>query len=149
MDPLDMFRKRFETYKKIMEEEGEEEAWSTLLEGYPERQRENMSPFILKNTLADGFAKAIPVYRALGMEMEVHDISNNEKDAVIEVQKICPFLSIARDYGFDKPCHVICEMDSEATKVAFKDQGMEGSILCTQADGACVCIFKYERPKQQ
>jgi hypothetical protein len=34
-------------------------------------------------------------------------------------------------------------MDVEATKKAFP--GTSGEILSRQADGACVCIFKYER----
>jgi hypothetical protein len=39
-------------------------------------------------------------------------------------------------------------MDVEATKTAFSDSGMKGGILARQADGDCVCIFKYERPKK-
>ena len=80
--------------------------------------------------------------------MEVVDISNNDMDGVLEVQKACPVLSLSKEYGFDKPCHIICEMDVEATKTAFSDSGMKGGILARQADGDCVCIFKYERPKK-
>ncbi len=148
MDSIAMFRKKFETYKKMAEEENEQKAWDVLFQGYPERQREHMGAFILNDTLANGFTKAIPIYKQIGMEMEVHDISNNDMDGVIEVQKVCPVLEIAKEYGFKKPCPVICEMDVAATKEAFKDQGMKGSILCAQADGDCVCIFKYERPKK-
>jgi len=146
MNPLDLFRKKFETYKKIMDESGEKKAWDTLFQGYPERQRKNMGSFIKDNTLAEGFAKGIPFYRQLGMEMEIVDISNNNMDAALEIQKKCPAMNIAKEYGFDKPCHVICEMDVASTKAAFP--GMSGSILCRQADGDCVCIFKYERPKK-
>jgi predicted ArsR family transcriptional regulator len=148
MDPVEMFKKKFETYRKISDEQGDQKAWDTLFEGYPERQKQNMGRFIENNSLAGGFAQAIPFYKQIGMEMEVHDISNNNMDGVIEVQKVCPVMSVAKNYGFDKPCHVICEMDVEATKAAFSDDGMKGSILCSQADGDCVCIFKYERPKK-
>ena len=143
MNPLELFRKKFGMYKKIMDESGEQKAWDTLFQGYPERQKKNMGPFIENTTLAEGFTKAIPFYKQIGMEMEVIDISNKNMDAVIEVQKVCPAIDLAKEFGFDKPCRLICEMDVEATKAAF---GMKGVILARQVEGDCVCIFKYERP---
>jgi len=53
---------------------------------------------------------------------------------------------MAREFGFSKPCKVICEMDVQATKDAFK--GMTGGIIAAIADGDCVCLFKYERAKK-
>ena len=146
MNPIEMFKKKFETYKAIMEKDGEKKAWDTLMEGYPERQKQNMGRFIDNCTLAEGFTKAIPGYEMLGMDMAVIDISNNNMDAVIEVQRVCPVQEMAREYGFSKPCKVICEMDVQATKEAF--EGMKGSIIASIADGDCVCIFKYEREKK-
>ena len=52
---------------------------------------------------------------------------------------------LASEYGFEKPCPLICELDVRATREAFP--GMKGKILCAQADGDNVCIFKYERKK--
>ena len=146
MNTLELFKKKFETYKKIMDESGDQEAWNTLFEGYPERQKKNMGRLIDDTSLAEGFTKGIPLYKQMGMEMEVFDISNNNMDAVIEVQKTCPALALCKEYGFEKPCRVICEMDVAATEAAF--EGMKGGILARQADGECVCIFKYERPKK-
>ena len=146
MDPIAMFKKKFETYKSIMEKEGEQKAWDTLFAGYPERQKQNMGPFIDNSTLAEGFTKAIPAYKMLGMEMDVIDISNNNMDAVLEIQRVCPVMSMAKEYGFAKPCNVICEMDVQATKQAF--DGMKGGIIAAIADGDCVCVFKYEREKK-
>ena len=148
MNPVEMFKKKFETYRKIMNEAGEQKAWDMLFQGYPERQREHMGAFIQNTSLAAGFTKAVPIYKQIGMEMEVIDISNNNMDAVIEVQKVCPVMSLCKEFGFEKPCHIICEMDVAATKAAFADQGMQGGILARQADGDCVCLFKYERPKK-
>jgi len=146
MNPMEMFKKKFETYKSIMDKDGEQKAWDTLMEGYAERQKKNMGPFIDNSTLAEGFTKAIPAYKMLGMDMAVVDISNNNMDAVIEVQRVCPVQEMAREFGFSKPCKVICEMDVQATKDAFK--GMKGGIVAAIADGDCVCLFKYERPKK-
>jgi len=143
-DTLEMFRKKFETYRKILDAEGEQKAWDTLFEGYPERQKKNMGPMIENNTLAEGFSKGIPLYKKIGMDMAVIDVSNKGMDAVIEVQSVCPVLDMAKEYGFDTPCHVICEMDVAATKAAFP--GTKGDILCSQATGSAVCLFKYERP---
>jgi predicted ArsR family transcriptional regulator len=148
MNPLDMFRKKFELYRKTLDEAGEEKAWDTLFQGYPERQRQHMGAIIEKyNTLAEAFDSAVSLYKQLGMDMQVVDISNAGKDAVLEIQRTCPALqfNLHKDFGFEKPCHVICEMDIAATNTGFADVGMKGSILCSQADGNSVCMFKYER----
>ena len=146
MDVKEKFRQKFETYRKIMDEEGEQKAWDTLFEGYPERQKQNMGQFIDNDTLANGFTKAIPFYKQIGMDMAVVDISNDGMDAVIEVQRVCPVMEVAKEYGFDKPCKVICEMDVAATKQGFGN--MSGGIIASIADGDCVCLFKYEREKK-
>lgn len=149
MNPLDVFRQKFVMYKKVLDESGEKKAWDTLFDGYPERQRKNMGRFLEKhNTLADAFTEAVPFYKQIGMDMQVVDISNRGKDAVLEIQRTCPCLEFGlhKEVGFDKPCHVICEMDVAATEGAFP--GIKGSILCRQADGSCVCMFKYERDKK-
>ena len=142
----EIFRKKFETFHKLKKELGEKGAWEKMFEGYPERQKQTMGPFIENSTLAQGFSKAIPIYKQIGMEMEIVDISNRGMDAVLEIQRVCPALSFYRDYGFDKPCELICEMDGRASHQAFPD--LKGEILCTQAEGACACIFKYERKKR-
>lgn len=139
----EFFRKRFETFKKLAVEMGEKKAWEKMFEGYPENHKKMMGQFIDNDTLAGGFRKAIPDFKKGGWEMEVVDISNKGMDAVIEIQKICPALYICKEYGYEKPCFLVCEMDGEATKKVFPD--MKGEILCRQADGACVCVFKYER----
>lgn len=137
---------KFATFKALSEEFGAEQAWEKMLEGFPEKQKERMSPFLSEPTLAKGFTSAIPFFKLVGMEMEVVDISNNGIDAVLEIQKVCPYLNICKEHGFDTPCHVICEMDVEATHRAFPE--MKGEILSRQVFGSSVCIFKYERPKK-
>ena len=139
----DVFRQKFERFKKLKEEVGEEKAWEKMFEGYPERQKKLMGPFIENNSLAEGFGRAIPEYREIGMEMKVVDISNKGMDAVLEIQEICPALPYYKEYGFEKPCTLICELDGKASKIAFPE--LKGEFLCTQAEGACVCVFKYER----
>ena len=143
---VEMLKKKFEQFKQLKEEVGEEKAWEKSFEGYPERQKKNMGQFIENNSLAEGFSKAVPYYKQIGMDMEVVDISNNDMDAVLEIQKTCPVLSVCKEYGFDKPCGLICALDVRATKEAFP--GMKGAILSAQADGDSVCLFKYERKKK-
>lgn len=143
---IDVFRKKFETFRQVMDESGEQKAWEALFRGYPERQRANMGKMIEGCSLAEGFRKGIPLYKQMGMEMEVIDLSTDKVDAVLEIQRTCPALEkgLHKEYGFEKPCHVICEMDIAATQAAFP--GMKGKILCRMADGDAVCLFKYERP---
>jgi predicted ArsR family transcriptional regulator len=138
-----LFRHKFETFQRLLSEGDAQFAWETMLEGYPERQKKQMGALIDSAPLATGFREAIPLFRKMGMEMDVVDISTPSTDAALEVQRTCPVLDVSAEYGFARPCHVICEMDVEATRRAFPD--IKGEILCTLADGACVCLFKYER----
>jgi predicted ArsR family transcriptional regulator len=134
---------KFAAFRELSEESGHEQAWEKMLEGFPEKQKQRMTPFLAASTLAEGFTRAIPFFRSAGMDMQVVDISNREADAALEIQKYCPYLDICKEHGFDTPCHVICEMDIEATRRAFPE--MKGEILSRQAFGSCVCLFKYER----
>ena len=147
MDVMDMFRKKFEDYRKIAASEGPQEAHDFLMQGYAERQKKSLGPYIENNSLYEGFKKAIPVYAQLGMVMEAVDISDNGMDAVIEVHHVCPFMDMAKQLGFDRPCPVICDLDIEATIEAF--DGFKGRTISCKADGDCVCIFKYERPMKK
>ena len=66
MNPIELFRKKFAMYKKIMDESGKQKAWDTLFQGYPERQKKNMGPFIENTTLAEGTAKLQKTAGTLG-----------------------------------------------------------------------------------
>jgi|GEM_PF-708712 hypothetical protein len=141
---IETARKKFAQFRALCAEHGEDAAWESMLEGFPELQRQRMGPSLALPTLAEGFRAAIPFFAAVGMEMDVVDISNRGVDAVLEIQRFCPYLDVCREYGFETPCHVICEMDMEASHRAFPE--MKGEILCRQAFGSPVCIFKYQRP---
>jgi predicted ArsR family transcriptional regulator len=143
---MNLFRNRFKRYKKLVEEMGEKAAFEKMMEKYPEQQKVLMGSFIDNDTIAKGFTKSIPLLRPLGFITEIVDISQNGTDAAIEIQRVCPALSIAKEYGFETPCGVLCEMEQEAARRAFT--GMKASILSKQAEGDCVCVFKYERPAQ-
>ena len=110
---------------------------------YPEQQKALMGTFIEHNTLAQGFTQAAPLLGLMGFVMDVVDISQNGTDAALELQRVCPFLSLAQEYGVESPCRVFCEMEQEATRRAFP--GIKAAILSKQAEGDCVCVFKYER----
>ncbi len=141
-----LFRQKFAQFCQRKEQVGEAEAWEEMVEAYAERQKKQMGPLIASDTVADGFAKGIPIFARMGLNMDVFDISNNNVDAALEAQKNCPALGFCHEYGFEKPCHVICEMDVAASRRAFPDMNVD--ILSRQADGACVCLFKYERKRE-
>ncbi|NTW64040.1 MAG: transcriptional regulator [Chlorobiaceae bacterium] len=141
---LEAARKKFSKYRKLLAENGEEKAWESMLEGFPELQKQRMGPLLALPTLIEGFRQSIPIFNAIGMDMVAMDISNGGIDAALEIQKVCPYLEVCREFGFDIPCHVICELDMEASHRAFPE--MKGEILSRQALGSPVCIFKYERP---
>jgi len=143
MSVMDMFRKKFEDYRRLVDEGGAEHARAVLMEGYPERQKKNMGPFFEGCTLYEGFKKAAPVYGSFGMEMRPVDVSNNGRDAALELQLKCPFMEMAREFGLERPCPVICELDMQAMVEAF--EGLSATILTTMMDGACACVFMYER----
>ena len=135
---------KFSTFKKLSTESGESEAWEKMVTGLEAQEQKRIAPFLAKSTLAEGFTNGIPFFTSMGMEMEVVDISNRGSDAALEIQKYCPYLEISKEYGYETPCHIICEMDIEAIRRAFPD--MKGEILSRQAAGSSVCLFKYERP---
>ena len=141
---ISMFRNRFTTFKKLADEIGENAAYEKMMEAYPGQQKAFMGAFIDNTTLAKGFTDAIPIFRIMGFSMEVVDISHNGKDAVLEIQRVCPVLSLAKEYGLESPCRVICEMEQDATAKAFP--GIKAAIISRQSQGDCVCLFKYERP---
>jgi predicted ArsR family transcriptional regulator len=140
------FRARFERFQTLSKEIGKEKALEKIFEGYPERHKKNMGRFIDDDTLVNGFRKAISEFEKNGWEMEAVDISNNGMDAVIEIQKFCPALQLCEEFGFDKPCFLVCDLDGKASDIVFPD--MKSKVLCRQADGDCVCAFKYERKAQ-
>jgi hypothetical protein len=82
----------------------------------------------------------------MGFRTEIVDVSQNGIDATLEIQKVCPFLELAPEFGFATPCRLFCEMEQEAARRAFP--GLKAEILSKQAEGDCVCVFKYERPAQ-
>jgi predicted ArsR family transcriptional regulator len=139
----DIFRQRFEAYQTYVKEVGEEKALEKIFEGYPERHRKNMGRFINNASLAEGFSMAIKEFTHGGWDMSVVDISGNGMDAVIEIQRGCPALAIAREFGYEKPCFLVCNLDGAASRIAFPE--MQGEVLCRIADGASACVFKYER----
>lgn len=141
---IESARKKFSRFKELSGQLGEAAAWEAMLEGFPEIQQQRMGALLTRPTLAEAFREAIPQFKAIGMEMDVTDVSNKGIDAVLEIQRICPWLEVCREFGYDIPCHVICELDMEATRRAFPE--MKGEILCRQALGSPVCIFMYERP---
>jgi L-2-amino-thiazoline-4-carboxylic acid hydrolase len=144
---MSLFRNRFVRYKKLAKEMGNEAAFEKMMEKYPEQQKALMGAFIDNATLAEGFKKPIPLLKMMGFVTEIVDISQNGTDATLEIQRVCPALSLAKEYGFETPCYLLCEMEQEAARRAFP--GLKASILSKQAEGDCVCVFKYERPEQQ
>ncbi len=138
-----LLRQRFEHFAQLRAEYGTALALKMMMDGQAERQKQLMSPFITGVSLAEGFRRSIPIFEQLGMKMEVVDISNQGQDAVLEIQRVCPYLSLAKEFGLQTPCQLTCDMEVKAIQQAFPD--MKGTILSKLASGDCVCLFKYER----
>jgi uncharacterized protein YbjT (DUF2867 family)/predicted ArsR family transcriptional regulator len=140
-------RIRFEQFAQLRDRYGGARALEMLREGLPERQKTLMGPLIAGVSLSEGFRRAIPMFERLGMDMEVVDLSNQGKDAVLEIQRICPYRELAVEFGLPSPCQITCDLEVEAIQQAFPD--IEGRILGKLADGDCACLFKYERAADQ
>ncbi|MDJ0745224.1 MAG: NAD(P)H-binding protein [Xenococcaceae cyanobacterium MO_167.B27] len=136
-------RARFEQFAQLRAKYGTAKAIEMLREGLPERQKTLMNPFIALVPLAEGFRRSIPIFEQLGMEMEVVDLSNQGKDGVLEIQRVCPYRELAAEFGLSSPCQITCDLEVEAIQQAFPD--LKGRILSKLARGDCVCLFKYER----
>jgi uncharacterized protein YbjT (DUF2867 family) len=136
-------RARFEQFAHLRAQYGTAKAIEMLREGLPERQKTLMGPFITGASLAEGFRRSIPIFEQLGMDMEVVDLSNQGKDAVLEIQRVCPYRELAVEFGLPTPCQITCDLEVEAIQQAFPE--IEGRILSKLASGDCACLFKYER----
>lgn len=136
-------RARFEEFDRLRSQQGTTFALEILKSNLLERERNLMSPFITGVTLAEGFRRAIPIFEQLGMKMEVIDLSNNNRDAVLEIQRICPYKELALEFNLPTPCQITCDLEVIAIQTAFPN--LKGRILSKLASGDCVCLFKYER----
>jgi hypothetical protein len=130
-------------YRDALFRLGPEQARRDRVAALAAQEQTMMSPFIANATLAEGFRRAIPVFAGLGMRMSVVDLSRPGTDAVLEIQRVCPYAAPAAELGLGRPCTVACALDVEAIEHAFA--GMRGRILTTLADGAPACLFLYER----
>jgi predicted ArsR family transcriptional regulator len=140
-------RTRFEQFAQLRAQFGITRALEILREELPERQKMLMGPLISGVPLAEGFRQAIPMFEQLGMAMEVVDLSNQGKDAVLEIQRICPYWELAREFDLPTPCQITCDMEVEGIQQAFPE--MKGRILSKLVNGDCACLFKYEREVEQ
>ena len=136
-------RVRFEQFAQLRAEYGTARALEMLREGLPERQKKLMGPLIAGVSLAEGFRRSIPIFEQLGMDMEVVDLSNQGQDAVLEIQRVCPYQELAAEFGLPTPCQMTCDLEVEAIQQAFPE--IKGKILSKLASGDCACLFKYER----
>lgn len=140
-------RARFEQFAQLRDQYGRARALEMLRERLPERQKTLMGPLIMGVPLAEGFRQAIPMFEHLGMDMEVVDLSNQGKDAVLEIQRICPYRDLAVEFGLSSPCEITCDLEVAAIQQAFPQ--IKGRILSKLAAGDCACLFKYERAVEQ
>ena len=138
-----LLRQRFEHFAQLRAKYGTALALEMMTNQQVERQKQLMSPFISGVYLASGFCRSIPIFEQLGMKMEVIDISNQGKDAVLEIQRVCPYMALASEFGLGTPCQITCDIEVKAINQAFPE--MTGRILSKLALGDCVCLFKYER----
>jgi len=117
----DAARKKFSKFRELSSKHGEKQACETLLERFFELQKQRMVPLLAKPTLAKEFRLAPPLsFNAIGMKMDVVDISSENEDTALEIRKILPTpYRKYRKYGFETPFHVLCEMDIEASRRAF------------------------------
>ncbi len=136
-------RVRFEYFAQLRAEYGTARALEMLREGLPERQKQLMGPLIAGVSLAEGFRRSIPIFEQLGMDMEVVDLSNQGQDAVLEIQRVCPYRELAAEFGLPTPCRITCDLGVAAIQQAFPE--LKGKILSKLASGDCACLFKYER----
>lgn len=140
---MQQLRKRFERFAELREQYGSVRAMEIMRSGQAEVEKQRMEPLIRDVPLAEAFRQAIPLFEEFGMKMVVVDISNQGQDAVLEIQRVCPYRALAAEFGLETPCQITCDMEVQAIQQAFP--GMTGRILSKLPQGDCVCLFKYER----
>ena len=141
----DRQRGRLARYLSLREEVGEDKAFESLLEGYPEQQRRLMAPYIESKRLADGFREVRDVFAELGIHEEIVDVSAPGEDAAIEVLTTCMCRDACDELGATDASPLLCELDFEATRRAFPDIAID--VHHRMVDGAFACVFRYSRPE--
>ncbi len=144
---IQQLRKHFERFAELRDQYGSTKAMEIMMSEQAEVEKQRMEPLIRDVSLAEAFRQAIPLFEEFGMKMEVVDISNEGQDAVLEIQRVCPYKALAAEFGLETPCQITCDMEVEAIQQAFP--GMTGCILSKLAKGDCVCLFKYERQSKK
>ena len=96
-------RRRFERFAQLRAEYGTQKALEMMRRNLSDVQKKLMEPYISGVSLAEGFRRSIPLFEEFGMKMEVVDISNQDKDAVLEIQRVCPYSSLAAEFGLETP----------------------------------------------
>jgi predicted ArsR family transcriptional regulator len=139
----DRQRARVEQYLSLREELGDEGAFETLMEGYPEQQRRCMGPYIENSGLAEGFKKVRDDFAQIGVHAEIVDVSTSEKDAAIEVLTDCMCANACDEVGMTQPLPLLCDLDFAATQRAFPEISVE--VHHRMVEGAFVCVFGYSR----
>ena len=138
-------RQRFEQFTQLKAEYGFKEALELMMSGHSDVQQKLMGPLITNRPLAEAFRQAIPIFERFGMKMEVVDLSNQNTDAVLEIQRICPYKALAKEFNLQTPCQITCDMDVTAIQQAFPE--IKGKILSKLANGDSVCLFMYQRTR--
>lgn len=136
-------RARVARYLALRDELGHEQAFETLMEGYPEKQRRLMGPYIQGSSLADGFRQVREVFAQIGVRAEIVDASTADEDAAIEVLTVCMCRNACEEIGMTQPSSLLCELDFAATQRAFPEISVD--VHHRVVDGAFACVFRYSR----
>jgi predicted ArsR family transcriptional regulator len=140
----DAQRERLSRYLELRAEVGDTAAREALLQGYPERQRALMGPYITDATLVEGISRVLPVFGEIGIAGEVIDASTDTVDSAIEILTACMCANACEELEVAEPIPLLCELDCEASRRAFPDLTVEA--LSRKVDGKHVCVFRYRRP---
>jgi hypothetical protein len=139
-------RQRLERYRQLRVERGADQAREELLDGYPERQRTLMAPYLARPRLVEGFTQVLPVFGDLGLTADYIDVSTDTRDAALEILTTCMCRTAADDLGVTDQDGVLCELDLEATRRAFPELSAE--TVRRAVNGAPFCAFRYSRASE-
>ncbi|WP_214321258.1 hypothetical protein [Nonomuraea sediminis] len=138
-------RDRMRRYLELREKVGDHEAREELLEGYPDRQRACMDPYLTEHgSLPEAIRHVLPVFEELGLQEEVVDCSTSAHEVALVVTRTCLCRAAGDDLGMTDPPSLHCELSAEATSRAYPDIDVE--VVLRQVRGAHACGLRYTRP---
>ncbi|WP_073489972.1 hypothetical protein [Streptoalloteichus hindustanus] len=134
---------RLRRYHRLRALHGASHARELMVREETANQAATLGPLLGADTLATGFARAVPILASLGLVVDFVDVSTGDEDAALELMITCTCLRAAEELGAAEREPVLCDVELAAACRALPV--LSAQVLARQTDGRPCCVFRYAR----